>query len=338
MSVSDKHVSSDILMEEGASSHESDVAASGIVISGQRAWNVRDTLDWTVGYLTSKGDEHPRRSAEWLISAATGLSRVECYAYFDRLLSLEERTVLREGIRRRATGEPLQYVTGEVAFRHIVVRCGEGVLIPRPETEILVESVLPAIDAAIATRGMARVLDLCTGTGCIALSIAQERPEAHLVATDLSPAAVALAKRNREALRLEERVSLLECDLATKVDSADRGLFDVVISNPPYIPTAELVQLPGEVVCFEPTLALDGGLDGLDIYRRILDCSWSLAPSKVSAPPLLRPGGLLACELHEHTLQVAAHMARDAGYADVVVCPDLTGRERIVCASAPCEI
>ncbi len=327
-----QHVSNDTRATGSVSTPTgTDAAGEGPNAPGHRIWNVGDALNWTVGYLTSRGDGHPRRSAEWLISAATGLSRVECYAYFDRPLSLEERAILREGVRRRATGEPLQYVTGEVAFRHIVVRCGEGVLIPRPETETLVDTVLPAVDAAIEARGVARVVDLCTGTGCIALSIAQERPMAYVVATDLSPAAVALARRNAEALHLEERVTLLECDLAAGVDPGDTGSFDVVISNPPYIPTAELDRLPAEVAHFEPALALDGGADGLDLYRRILGCSWSL----VSGRSLLRPGGLLSCELHECTLQAAASLARDAGYVDVRVFPDLTGRERILCASVP---
>ena len=123
-------------------------------------WTVKRTLDWTVGYLEQKGDEHPRRSAEWLISAATGLSRVELYAYFDRPLSMEERDVLRENVKRRGMGEPLQYVTGEMAFRHLVVSVEPGVLIPRPETETLVELALGHLDDTVAEKGSARVLDI----------------------------------------------------------------------------------------------------------------------------------------------------------------------------------
>lgn len=283
-------------------------------------WTVKRTLDWTRGYLASKGDEHPRLSAEWLLSAATGLSRVALYAYYDRPLSMDERDVLRAAVRRRAVGEPLQYVTGEVAFRHIVVKVEPGVLIPRPETEMLVEAGFPAVDAAIGERGEARVLDLCTGSGNIALSIAQERLDASVIATDISPVAVKVATRNADALGLGERVRVVECDLAEGLDDAESA-FDLVISNPPYIPSAELSELPEEVIGFEPALALDGGADGLDVFRRIL----------AEAQTLLRPGGMLACELHEDTLATAAALCAD-GYHEVTVLSDLAGRDRIVTA------
>ena len=133
----------------------------------EQIWTVAAALDWTATFLAEKSDEHPRRSAEWLLSAATGLSRVELYAFHDRPLSPEERATLREAVKRRAAGEPLQYVTGEVAFRHIVLKVRPGVLIPRPETEVLVDSVLPAIDAAIAERGCAVIADVCTGDSII---------------------------------------------------------------------------------------------------------------------------------------------------------------------------
>lgn len=297
-----------------------------------RLWTVRDVLDWTVGYLTEKGDEHPRRSAEWLVSAATGLSRVEVYAYFDRPLSPEERTVLRESVKRRGAGEPLQYVTGEVGFRHIIVKCAPGVLIPRPETEMLVEFVLPHLKEAVRERGEARVLEIGVGTGCVSLSIATEVPEAHVTATDISPAAIALAGRNAEALRLSERVELVECDLVAGLAPEMAGTFDLIVSNPPYIPTAELPELPSEVTGFEPSLALDGGDDGLDVFRRIIAAACGTGEGFEGAP-LLREGGLLACELHETTLDAAAELCRAAGLADVRVEHDLTGRPRDILAS-----
>lgn len=296
-------------------------------------WSVKAALDWTVGFLEERGDEHPRRSAEWLMSAATGLSRVEIYAYFDRPLSLDERTVLREGVKRRATGEPLQYVTGEVAFRHIVMRTRKGVLIPRPETEVLVDRGLLLLDQIIAHgedhedgatgASSVRVLDMCTGSGCVALSIAQERPCVHVVATDISPDAVALARENAEALRLTDRVEVIEADLASPylVHGEARPLeyFDLIISNPPYIPRHLLDDLPNEVVGFEPRLALDGGADGLAIFARIVE----------QARLLLKPGGSLVCELHEDTFEEASLLCTN-GFKSVTVSKDLTGRERIL--------
>jgi len=292
--------------------------------AAEQVWTVKAALDWTTTYLAEKSDEHPRRSAEWLLSAATGLSRIELYAFHDRPLTTDERTLLREGVKRRAAGEPLQYVTGEVAFRHIVLKVRPGVLIPRPETEILVDSVMPAIDAAIAERGAALVADVCTGSGCIALSIASERPESTVVATDLSELALTIAAENSERLSLSERVTVAHGDLFAALEPGLRGTLDVIVSNPPYVPSADVPDLPAEVAGFEPHLALDGGADGLDVYRRLLaeSIEW------------LRPGGLLGVELDERMVQIAAGEAKK-WYEEVRVVRDLTGRDRIVTARAP---
>jgi len=289
--------------------------------AADQVWTVKAALEWTSGFLAEKADEHPRRSAEWLLSAATGLSRVELYAYHDRPLTAEERASLRDAVRRRAVGEPLQYVTGEVAFRHIVVKVRPGVLIPRPETEVLVDSVLPAVDAALAARGDALVADLCTGSGCIALAIARERPDAHVSAGDVSPVAVEVTRENAERLGLSERVSAAEGDLFDAVPQALRGRLDVVVANPPYIPSADVPSLPAEVAGFEPHLALDGGADGLDVFRRILS----------DAREWLRPGGLLGVELDERMVRIAASDA-EQWYQEVRVVSDLSGRDRIVVA------
>ncbi len=227
--------------------------------TGQETWTVKRILEWTRGYLERKGDEHPRLSAEWLISDVTGLSRVQIYMNFDKPLTPSELDAMHDAVVRRGRGEPLQYVTGEMPFRHIVLHCERGVLIPRPETEVLVDAALEGVDAATLTfpailgdvpepaednaadenaEGASpdgdasaekddageqdaasvahaepaeppvlvepgcRVLEIGTGTGCIALSIASERPGTRVVATDLSPQAVALATRNRDALGL----------------------------------------------------------------------------------------------------------------------------------------
>ena len=292
-------------------------------------WTIKRVLDWTSGYLERKGDEHPRLSAEWLLANVCGLSRVELYVNFDKPLEASELDAMRAAIERRAAGEPLQYVTGEMAFRHIVLKCERGVLIPRPETEILVDAALEGVDATKAKRGgeaeaPVRVLEVGTGTGCIALSVASERPGTLVTATDLSPRAVELATRNREALGLEQAVDIVECDLASGVDPELMGSFDVLVSNPPYIPTQVLrEEVPAEVADFEPQLALDGGDDGLDVFRRLLDL----------APAALAPGGMLAVELFEGSLDAAAALVRErAGWATVEVREDLTRRPRALVA------
>lgn len=274
-------------------------------------WTVQRTLQWCTGYLEQHDDEHPRLSAEWLLSAATGLTRVELYVFFDRPLSEDERAVLRESLKRRGRGEPLQYVTGEAAFRHIVVKTAPGVLIPRPETEVLVQVVLDHFDGVENVRA----LEVGCGTGCVAASLAKEGGM-QVTATDISPEALACAQRNIEALHLEEQVQVVEADCVAGVE----GPFDVLVSNPPYIPTAELEGLDREVVGFEPRLALDGGPDGLTFFDRLV----------AEAMPLLISGGFFAIELHETCLDEAAARLETAGMQEIEITCDLAGRKRVV--------
>ena len=310
-------------------------------------WTVKRILDWIEGYLAQHGDENPRASAQWLVGEALGVSRMQLFLDADRPLTADERTVLRDWTRRRGAGEPLQYITGKAAFRHIAVNVRSGVLIPRPETEVLVSEALALLPAApkpqdeldaellrqyaelggeldaddsdARERGLL-VADICTGTGCIACSMAFEHANVRVVATDISPDAVALARENVTELGLGERVDVVECDLGEGVDPSLMGTFDLVVSNPPYIPSDVLAELPREVVGFEPSLALDGGADGLAFFRRLLDwCAVALAP-----------GGAFACELHETCLEDAAAEAEYSGFTDVRVVEDLAGRPRVL--------
>lgn len=278
---------------------------------GQQVWTIGDTLAWCREYLAHHDDENPKLSAEWLLAAATELTRIELYMHFDRPLTMEERDVLRETLKRRGAGEPLQYISGEAAFRHIVVKTSRGVLIPRPETEVLVDVVLDGLAGADAPC----VLEVGCGTGCIACSLAKEAG-AQVLATDISPEAVACAQANVEMLGLEELVEIVERDCVAGIV----GSFDCLVSNPPYIPTAELAELPYEVSGFEPALALDGGDDGLAFFDRLI----------AEALPLVKDGGLFVCELHETCLEEAARRLREAGCVDVKVTKDLVGRDRIV--------
>ena len=347
-------------------------------------WTIKKALEWTEGYLADKGDENPRLSAQWLLSEACGLSRTQLFVNFDRPLSEDERGVLRDYVRRRGAGEPLQYITGEVAFRHINVKVRPGVLIPRPETEVLVSEVLAALptpgprdvawnpeaaeqereavaavkkaleeagesvspsentesneteeDVAVGgdlgrpsaagrvvTSKNRLVADLCTGSGCIACSLAYEHPDVRVIATDVAPEAVALAKENTEALGLADRVAVLQCSLGSGIGEKRMGTFDAVVSNPPYVPTAVMAGIPREVADFEPTLALDGGADGLDLFRPL--AQW--------AARALKPGGVLACELYEGHMDAARAVAEQAGFVDVHIVDDLTGRPRVLVA------
>ena len=332
----------------------------------EEAWTIARAMEWCRAYLEAHGDPKARLSAEWLLSAASGLSRVELYAHHDRVLSMSERDVLRESLKRRGTGEPLQYVCGEAAFRHIVVKCESGVFIPRPETEMLVELALAGVAArgmlgpgSLAGHGgapavgegqygglrdassdavgspMVRALEVGTGTGCIACSLAREAGW-HVTATDVSHVACELARRNVDALGLGDLVEVVECDCVSGIPEAPgaatadapeasgtgsaRTGFDVLVSNPPYVPSAVVGTLDREVRLFEPEAALDGGADGLAFLRRLLD----------EALPLVRPGGFAAFELFEEHTAEAARLLGAAGMCDVEVVRDLTGRERFV--------
>lgn len=280
-----------------------------------RVWTCKDALDWTTGYLERKGDDHPRRSAEWLLGAATGLSRVEIYAHHDRPLTPDELTTLRAAIERRSAGEPLQYVTGEMPFRHLVIHVERGVFIPRPETEVLVDVAL----AAIGGVEKPLVGEVCTGSGCVAVSIAYERPEARVWTSDVSEQAVAAARRNALYAGVADRVQVTHGDLFAPYAHELPGSLDLVVANPPYIPSADIPGLPAEVIGFEPHLALDGGPDGLDVARRIA----------AEAASLLGSGGVLALELDE-TRAAAFASEIEGTYTGIKVHTDLNGRDRIV--------
>lgn len=551
----------------------------------EETWTARRALEWTSGYLERRGDENPRLAAEWLLSEACGLTRVQLYMDYDRPLSAEEREVLRGYVTRRGQGEPLQYIAGEAPFRYLTLKVRPGVLIPRPETEVLVSEAIaclpPAapraaawnaeaaeqeaaavaalkeqlaelaavqggaartgdadgagaghagsadgadadawyagnagagdpghvavggsergggvdggrastgdhgrvgvgdprcaggaaarcadavgsghagagdsgrtggggsarmggaldsdgaptegvdrvavaadsaarvtdvsretlvredvacgahatseitadpnidVDAAVAvaagsavqttdvsretsgleyspngnyapdgvsdvfrggasaddrpgasrgdaageaeesdSRGYFLVADVCTGSGCVACAIASERPDTRVIAVDIAPEAVALARENVQAAGVAETVRVLQGNLGDPVPERYLGRFDLVVSNPPYVPTDVLAGIPREVSDYEPTLALDGGADGLDLFRPLV--AW--------AARALRPGGAFACELHEGHLDEAAALARAAGLERTRVVADLAGRPRVLVARKP---
>lgn len=403
-------------------------------------WTIKRCLEWTKEYLAERGEEHPRLSAEWLLCAATGLARIDLYMRMDETLDAAQLETMHAAVVRRAKGEPLQYITGSTQFRMIDVACAPGVLIPRPETEMLVEEVLNYLDAEVlspeaaarqrvelpwndeveqarkaeaaladerataerraanltaadeaalgsdvlgsrayaeeladreaeeaaaqaaeaeamdtsepeldeygiaiedndqqttpaqdaaeanvpapAEPRIARVLEVGCGTGCISLSLAWER-RGHVTctATDIEPRAIDLATKNRDALGLtSDEVAFSLTNLVSSIPREEWGTFDVLVSNPPYIPTDVMRSLPHEVKDFEPDLALEGGADGLDIFRRLLN----------AAPYMLRAGGLFACELYEGALDAAAELCRQAGLSDVRIVHDLIDRPRIV--------
>jgi release factor glutamine methyltransferase len=279
-------------------------------------------LKWTTGFFQRTGIESPRLNAEVLLSRVLGMERIMLYARFDEPVSETHRAQFRELVRRRSQHEPLQYLVGEWEFYGRTFQVTPAVLIPRQETELLVQQCLERIPA-----GSRWAADIGTGSGAIAVSLAAERPELNVVAVDSSEEALAVAARNAEHHGVSDRVHLVVGDLCSPVAEAlppERAGVDLLVSNPPYIPSATIDALAPEVKDHEPLQALDGGPDGLDVVRRLLP----------AAAAVLLPEGWLALEIGER--QVAAVRDLVAGITafdaqSVETSTDAGGCERVVC-------
>ncbi|MBQ9690961.1 MAG: peptide chain release factor N(5)-glutamine methyltransferase [Eggerthellaceae bacterium] len=282
-------------------------------------WTIQKTLNWSKDYLQRANISRPRLHAELLLVHATGLSRMELYTHYDLPLSFDQRNSMRDALVRHAQGEPIQYIQGFAPFRHLDIKVNKSVLIPRPETEVLVDKTLEVIDALRSQKENLAIVDCCCGSGCIALSLAYERKNLDLYATDISSEALNVAQKNIEAYGFSDSIALSQGDL---LDTCDSESFDIVVSNPPYIPTEIIASLDTSVKDFEPILALDGGESGLELFVRLVQQAYEV----------LKSGGVFLCELHETTLDEAARYAREAGFITVEVFPDLTNRPRILVA------
>jgi len=268
-------------------------------------------------YLTGKGVESSRLDAEHLLASVLGLGRLEMYLQHERPLTADELERFRPLLKRRGQREPLQYILGRQGFRELELEVGPGVLIPRPETEQLVELVL----AWAGARRDLVALDVGTGSGAIALSLLTEGPFTRVVATDASAAALAYATRNRAAAGLDSRLDLREGTLFGTLDP--RETFDVVVSNPPYVAETDRGGLQAEVVDWEPGEALFGGEDGLAVLRELVP----------GALAVLKPGGLLALEIGEGQAEGVVELLDGTGaYGDTTVHRDLAGKKRMVTA------
>jgi release factor glutamine methyltransferase len=276
-------------------------------------WTTRRVLDWTTKDFAARGLPSARLDAELLAAHALGTTRVRLYLDLDRPLLPEELVAIRELVGRRRKREPVAYVLGHRDFYGRSFIVSEAVLVPRPDTEVVVEATLKRM----AEDRPLRVLDLCTGSGCIGLTIAAERKNVHVDLVDLSPAALAIAQRNVEALHLSDRARLFEGDLYAPV--ASEPPYDVIISNPPYIESEIIATLEPEVRS-EPRMALDGGMDGLDFYRRL--CAGLEAS--------LLPDGIVAFEVGAGQASAVEGLLRAVGMTNVVVRKDYGDIERVV--------
>lgn len=283
-------------------------------------WTIRRVLTWAVDDLKKRGFSSPRLDAELLLCHVLKQDRIKLILDAERPLEKNELARYRELFQRRRSGEPVAYLLGVREFYGRPFRVDRRVLIPRPDTETLVEV---ALERTRHVDLCARVLDLCTGSGCVAISLARERPTTCVVGLDLSPDAVMVARDNLVRLGAVN-CAIGQSDLYAAL-APDRPIFDLITANPPYIPDGDIPGLDVDIRGFEPHMALAGGDDGLSLMRRVVS----------EAPRHLAKGGILAVEMMTGQGEAVSALFADAGFSDIRIKKDLGGRERVVSGAWP---
>jgi release factor glutamine methyltransferase len=280
-------------------------------------WTILKLLRWTTSYFNSHQIEQPRATAEVLLAHALELNRIDLYLRYDQPLHQEELTRFKSLIKRRVKAEPVAYITGEKEFWSMPFIVTEAVLIPRPDTECLVETTL-GIFRGIDSPSALTVLEVGTGSGAIAVALATERPFWRIYASDRSPEAIAVAKKNAERLSVSEKLCFFCCNWFSSIGTTIR--FNLIVSNPPYIRHDALPHLQPEIFRYEPHGALDGGASGLDALDHIM----------TTAPQHLAPGGILALEIGHDQKTSVMEISRSIGlYEPVVFYKDYSGVDRV---------
>lgn len=292
------------------------------------SWTVLKVLRWTTDYLAGKGISSPRLDAELLIGSALAKDRVGLYLCYDQPLQSTELTQIRQLVARRANREPVQYILGRTEFWSLPFKVTPGVLIPRSDTEILVEEVERLLEGSLPTEGDV-ILDVGTGSGAIAVAIAhtfKERcPTLVVDAIDLSDEALTLARHNAEQNQVTDHIRFHQCDMANLNQLSTTKAYRLIVSNPPYITTAEMAELMPEVVDHEPHLALEAGDDGLQCYRLL--CAQALST--------LQPNGWLVVEVGATQAEQVQTMMEQAGLEHTFQRQDYSGIARVVGGRSP---
>jgi release factor glutamine methyltransferase len=281
----------------------------------EAVWTIKKLLDWTTDYFTKAKIENPHLEAEILLAHTLQIKRIDLYIRFEQVLTKDELARFKGCILRRKDHEPTAYITGIRSFMSLDLNVTKDVLIPRPETEILVES---AIDIA-KTLENPKILDIGTGSGAIAVSLAKYLPASYIYVTDISEKAIEAAELNAKKHGVQDRIKLEVADLFPK----EALTFDLIVSNPPYIKTADIDGLAPEIRDFEPRMAYDGGEDGLKYYKTIIG----------KAGGYLMSGGQLLLEIDPGLLEAISKMAQENGFGNFKIKKDLNGLERVVVIS-----
>ena len=297
-----------------------------------RIWTVGDLLQWTTEFFKKKNIDEPRLSAELLLAHAMQCQRMQLYMQYERVPAEGQLTGFREMVKQRSEHVPVAYLIGKSWFFSLEFAVTREVLIPRPDTETLVEHTIQRLRQTPGWEAP-QILDLCTGSGCIAVALAKNMPNAHVVAVDISVKALEVARQNAQTHKVEERVTFLAGDLLVPVGGLlPPRKFHALVSNPPYIPTGELAGLMAEVREHEPRMALDGGADGLDFHRRIL--LEKHGSEGVTAVELLEAGALVLLEIAYNEAEEAQKVFAQAGYLEnIKLLRDAGGNPRCVIAT-----
>lgn len=290
--------------------------------SVRETWTLRKVLDWCTGYFEKKGVDPARLGSELLLAHVLNCPRIRLYTDLHRPMSEAELATIKALVKRAIEHEPIQYLTGKAHFYNLEFEVNRDVLIPRPDTETLVDRALAHLKSL--TIPEPRVLDLCTGSGCVAAAIAAHHKTSIVVGTDVSLPAIDVARRNIEKNKLADRVVLYAGDLYEALANLiDARPFDLIVSNPPYIASEKVQTLDANVRDFEPHLALDGGPDGLDPHRKIL----------AGASDRLSPGGGLLMEIAFDQEEPAMWMlSQDPRFTEAKCFRDLSGHPRVISA------
>jgi release factor glutamine methyltransferase len=278
-------------------------------------WTIIKALRWTAAHFQSYHIDQSRTDAEVLLAYVLGLKRIDLYINYDKPLQDQELKHFKSLIRRRMLYEPVAYITERKEFWSLELIVTPDVLIPRPETECLVEAALDVIPTSVSFD----ILDLGTGSGAVILALAHERPGHRFYAADRSEAAINIARKNARRYGLGEKMTFLQGDWLGAAHNL-RKRFDIIVSNPPYIPRHQIETLSPEIARYEPRCALDGGQDGLEAIRFILR----------TAPEYLAPNGTVLLEIGYDQRSAVAEIGAELGYKDFVYRKDYGGRDRVI--------
>jgi release factor glutamine methyltransferase len=290
-------------------------------------WTIQKLLNWIKQYLTEKGIESARLSAELLLSHVLQMQRIELYTQYNKIVSKEQLNALHELVKRAGNQEPIAYLVGKTEFYSLELVVNNNCMIPRPETELLAQR---AIEFLRSRKSQQNVLDLCSGCGCIAVAIAKNFAEANIIATDICDKALSVANQNIEKYNLQDRITLLQGDLFDPlVPGLDNPKFDLIVSNPPYVSDAEYQVLEPNVKEYEPKLALYAGVQGLDIYKKIAE----------EVVNFLNPSAVVILEIGYAQGQAIKVMLENTGlFAQINIEKDLHNNDRIIIADTKTTI